>query len=88
MVLIYTNWDANRYKALNGDFSKLTKRRQTKYSHIKKWWFGFAYFCACYFLKRGFLDGKAGYVFARGKWKCFAKIRRTILGKGREVWEV
>ena len=81
----YANWEANRYKALNGDFSKLTDRQKTKYNLIKKWWFGFAYFCACYFLKRGFLDGKAGYVFARWKWRYFANIRRKILGKGREV---
>ena len=58
---------------------KLTKRQQTKYSLIKKWWFGFAYFCACYFLKGGILDGKPGFVFARGKWKYFANIRRKIL---------
>lgn len=76
----YANWEANRYRALKGDFSKLTKRQQTKYGLIKKWWFGFAYFCACYFLKRGFLDGKAGYEFARGKWRYFRKIREKILG--------
>ena len=74
----YANWEANRYKALNGDFSKLTDRQRTKYNLIKKWWFGFAYFCACYFLKRGFLDGKAGYEFARGKWRYFKKIRGKI----------
>ena len=76
----YANWEANRYKALKGDFSKLTDRQKTKYRLIKKWWFGFAYFCGCYFLKRGFLDGKAGYVFARGKWRYFANIRGKILG--------
>ena len=75
----YANWEANRYKALKGDFSKLTKRQQTKYGLIKKWWFGFAYFCACYFLELGILDGKPGYVFARGKWKYFSNIRRKIL---------
>ena len=74
----YANWEANRYKALNGDFSKLTNRQRTKYSLIKKWWFGFAYFCVCYFLKGGILDGKPGYVFARGKWKYFANIRHKI----------
>ena len=74
----YANWEANRYKALKGDFSKLTKRQQTKYGLIKKWWFGFAYFCACYFLKLGIIDGKPGYVFARGKWKYFSNIRRKI----------
>ena len=74
----YANWEANRYKALKGDFSKLTKRQQTKYGLIRKWWFGFAYFCACYFFKLGILDGKPGFVFARGKWKYFSNIRRKI----------
>ena len=75
----YANWEANRYKALKGNFSKLTKRQRTKYSLITKWWFGFAYFCVCYFLKGGILDGKPGYVFARGKWKYFSNIRRKVL---------
>ena len=80
----YANWEANRYKALNGDFSKLTDRQQTKYRLVRKWWFGFAYFCACYFLKLGILDGKPGYVFARGKWVYFANIRRKIDSHGKE----
>lgn len=74
----YASWEANRYRALKGDFSQLTDRQKAKYRLIRKWWFGFAYFCVCYFLKRGFLDGKAGYVFARGKWRYFANIRRKI----------
>ena len=74
----YANWEANRYKALKGDFSRLTERQRTKYSLITKWWFGLAYFCACYFLKFGMLDGKPGYVFAHGKWKYFANIRKKI----------
>ena len=76
----YANWEANRYKALKGDYSKLTRRQKIKYGLLKQRWFGFAYFCACYFLKRGFLDGKAGYTFARGKWRYFKNIRRKILG--------
>ena len=75
----YANWEANRYRALKGDFSKLTELQQTKYRLIQKWWFGFAYFCACYFFKLGILDGKPGYTFARGKWKYFANIRKKIL---------
>ena len=74
----YANWEANRYKALKGDFSKLTRRQRIKYGLIKQLWFGFAYFCACYFLKLGILDGKSGFVFARGKWKYFSNIRRKI----------
>ena len=76
----YANWEVNRYKALGGDFSKLTRRQRVKYGLIRRWWFGFAYFCACYFIKGGFLDGKSGYVFAIGKWKYFASIRRKIRG--------
>ena len=68
------------HQALKGDFSKLTRRQRIKYTLIRQWWFGFAYFCACYFLKLGILDGKHGYVFARGKWKYFANIRKKILG--------
>ena len=75
----YANWEANRYKALEGDFSRLTRRQRVKYSLLKQRWFGFAYFCASYFLKLGFLDGYPGFVFARGKWKYFANIRRKIL---------
>ena len=74
----YANWEANRYKSLKGDFSKLTKRQQLKYSLIRMRWFGFAYFCACYFLKLGFLDGKPGYIFALGKWRYFSNIRCKI----------
>ena len=75
----YANWEANRHKALEGDFSRLTRRQRIKYSLLKQPWFGFAYFCASYFLKLGFLDGYPGFVFARGKWKYFANIRRKIL---------
>lgn len=75
----YANWEANRYKALKGDFSKLTDRQQKKYRFIRKWWFGFAYFCACYFLRFGILDGKPGYVFARSKWRYFSNIRKKLM---------
>lgn len=75
----YANWEANRYKALKGDFSRLTRRQKIKYGLLRQRWFGFAYFCACFFLKGGWLDGKPGYVFARGKWNYFSTIRKKIL---------
>ena len=74
----YADWEANRYMALGGDFSRLTRRQRIKYRLVRRPWFGFAYFCACYFLKGGFLDGRPGYVFARGKWKYFSSIRARI----------
>ena len=75
----YANWEANRYMALKGDYSKLTRRQKIKYGLLKQWWFGFAYFFVCYFLKKGFLDGKAGYAFARNKWRYFSSIRKKLV---------
>lgn len=75
----YASWEANRYVALKGDYSKLTRRQQIKYSQILKWWFGMAYFVASYFLKLGILDGRPGFVFARNKMRYFRAIRRKIL---------
>ncbi len=75
----YAKWEANRYKALDGDYTNLTARQRTKYKLIKKWWFAFAYFCACYFFKCGWLDGMAGYMFAMGKMRYFRNIRSKIL---------
>ena len=50
-----------------------------KYSQILKWWFGMAYFVACYFLKFGILDGRPGFFFARNKMRYFRMIRQKIL---------
>lgn len=75
----YASWEANRYVALKGDYSKLTRRQQIKYSQILKWWFGMAYFVACYFLKFGILDGRPGFFFARNKMRYFRMIRQKIL---------
>ena len=77
----YANWEWRRYSALKGDFSRLTRRQRIKYGLIRQWWFGFAYFFACYFVKGGFLDGRPGFVFARGKWRYFANIRHKILSE-------
>jgi len=75
----YANWEAKRYLALKGNYSKLTLRQKIKYRLIRQPWFGFAYFFVSYILKGGWLDGKAGYVFARGKWKYFSNIRYKII---------
>lgn len=78
----YANWEVNRFKALKGDFSRLTRRQKIKYGLMRQRWFGFAYFIVCYFLKLGILDGKPGFFFARGKWKYFTNIRKKIRNGG------
>lgn len=84
----YANWEANRYKALKGDFSRLTRRQKIKYSLLKQPWFGCFYFCVAYILKLGFLDGRPGLVFALGKWRYFSNIRKKILAARNEEKQV
>ncbi len=78
----YAKWEANRYRMLVKDGKlrdgSLTRRQRLKYGLVLNSFFGFAYFCASYFMKGGFLDGKAGFIFARCKWKYFNRIRRLI----------
>lgn len=76
--LEYAAWEANRCAALGGSFASLTRRQKIKYSCLRRWWFAPAYFCASYFLKGGFLDGRPGFAFAREKWRYFADIRRRL----------
>ena len=81
----YAKWEANRYHKLLEKYGAidgvpdLTRRQRAKYQNIAKWWFALAYFIVSYFLKGGFMDGKAGFVFARGKMKYFRRIRQLLL---------
>lgn len=77
----YSSWEARRTVALRsqpGAFESLTDRQRTKYRYIDRWWFATAYFLASYLLKKGFLDGWRGYVFARLKGQYFGHIRLKI----------
>jgi len=63
----YSSWEARRYRALRDDavaWSQLTRRQKLKYSYLKWWWFAPSYFILAYIVKRGFLDGRAGIVYA------------------------
>jgi len=78
----YSTWEANRYAWLQnagtGEWEKLNDRQRFKYRHLDKWWLGWTYFAASYVLKRGFLDGVAGYRFAKMKKRYFEDIRLKI----------
>lgn len=81
----YAKWEANRYRMLIAKYGaianvpNLTVRQRQKYANLTKWWLAPAYFIVSYILKRGFLDGKAGFVFACGKMRYFWKIRKLLL---------
>ena len=78
----YAEWEMNRYRWLQTasaeEWAKFTPRQQFKYRHLNDWWLGLFFFVVTYFLKRGFLDGKVGWTFARLKARYFSDIRRKI----------
>jgi glycosyltransferase involved in cell wall biosynthesis len=67
----YSTWEARRILALRqapaGANGALRGRQLRKYRAIGRWWLPAAYFLSFYVLKRGFLDGYPGLVFALGK---------------------
>ena len=83
----YATWEMNRYRWLQNakaeEWSKFTPRQQFKYRHLNDWWLGPLYFSVSYIIKRGFLDGRAGFTFARLKWRYFGDIRRKIREQAR-----
>jgi len=78
----YSSWEARRYLALGSPGSAawgaLTDRQRSKYRRIERWWFPLAYFVLSYIVKRGFLDGRAGWVFAKLKSQYYYHIQLKI----------
>jgi len=84
----YSTWEARRYCALIGDaeaWRGLTRRQRLKYENVTRWWFAPAYFGATYVVRRGFLDGWAGFVHAVLKFAYFFEVRVKIFEARREA---
>lgn len=83
----YSNWEANRFHWLKnagpGEWAKLNKRQRFKYRNLDKWWLAWVYWFVAYVLKKGFLDGKAGWTFNHLKRRYFDEIRRKIGVNGK-----
>lgn len=84
----YSTWEANRFRWLQstddpGVWQALTRRQRFKYQNLDRWWLSWLYFAASYFGKLGFLDGWAGWTFARLKSRYFDDIRLKILERQR-----
>jgi glycosyltransferase involved in cell wall biosynthesis len=78
----YSSWEANRYIGLVKDvraWKHLTGRQRVKYRNLRSWWYAPAYFIVTYLFKLGFLDGRAGYIYATLKFAYFCEIRAKIL---------
>jgi glycosyltransferase involved in cell wall biosynthesis len=78
----YSSWEANRFQWLKTagleEWEKLNPRQKFKYRHLDKWWLGWVYWFVAYVLKKGFLDGRAGWTFNRMKRRYFDEIRLKI----------
>jgi glycosyltransferase involved in cell wall biosynthesis len=78
----YAQWEARRRQWLEragpGAWAALTRRQRFKYRNLGKWWLGPLYFLGSYVGKAGFLDGEAGWEFARLKLEYFWKMRRKV----------
>jgi glycosyltransferase involved in cell wall biosynthesis len=74
----YSTWEANRFlQQVNA--VAMTPRQTAKYKYILQWWFPLAYFVLTYVMRLGFLDGRAGYVYAVFKATYYMQVREKIL---------
>jgi glycosyltransferase involved in cell wall biosynthesis len=77
----YSTWEANRYLQLRrqADYTEhLMPRQIQKYGLITRWWFPLAYFLLTYVIRGGFLDGRAGFVYALFKANYYLEVQEKI----------
>ncbi len=78
----YAAWEARRALALEGSVLSnkdvLTRRQIFKYRYVARWWYPWCYFAYAYIIKRGFLDGAAGFHYAAYKTWYFSTVRLMI----------
>lgn len=79
----YAQWEAQRHLAMRSAQRQildipLTFRQRTKYRFITAWWYPAGYFVYAYVFRLGFLDGRAGFVYAAMKFWYFNLIQTFI----------
>lgn len=79
----YSSWEAKRFAWLRSSgpdaWAALTRRQRFKYRHLPKRWFAPLYFWMSVIGKFGFLDGAAGWDFAKLKKSYFEQVRLKII---------
>ncbi len=75
----YSSWEAQRFVASekNG-FPHMTRMQKIKYLLMQTPFLPIVYFIGAYFLKLGFLDGRAGFAIAVNKAMYFYQIKLKI----------
>ena len=76
----YASWEARRYLLLGEtrDSATLTLRQRVKYAALNSKLFPVAYFFLQYIVRLGFLDGRAGMLFAILKMGYFAQVQAKV----------
>lgn len=75
----YSSWEAHRYWQVKESGSRaLSRNQKIKYRLLNTGLLPFVYFIGAYFLKLGFLDGRAGLYLARFKAHYFFQIQTKI----------
>ena len=84
----YALWESRRFLRLEEGGpamrERLTERQRAKYANLTRWWFPWAYFGYSYFVRLGFLDGRAGFLHAFYKLWYFETVRQLILELRRD----
>ena len=79
----YAQWEAQRNLLLRSTLGQasplsLTLRQRAKYRFIGAWWYPAGYFFYAYVVRLGFLDGRAGFVYAAMKFWYFTLIQSFV----------
>jgi glycosyltransferase involved in cell wall biosynthesis len=76
----YASWEARRYLLLGQtrDSATLTLRQRVKYAALNSMFFPVAYFFLQYIVRLGFLDRRAGMLFAILKMGYFAQVQAKV----------
>lgn len=79
----YSSWEANRFLWLESAgqevWQALNPRQQFKYRHLDKWWLAWVYWILAIIVKRGILDGAAGWFLVGLKRRYFQEVRLKIM---------
>ena len=74
----YSSWEGHHFLEKKGHSGELTYQQKLKYKLLDSWLLAPLYFCYCYFIKAGFLEGKEGFMWAALKMQYFFNVKAKI----------
>lgn len=74
----YSCWEAHRFLEKKNTVGEISFSQKVKYFLIDSWLLAPLYFCYCYFIKLGFLEGKEGFIWAGYKMQYFFNVKAKI----------